>query len=31
MHDDPVVFLIGDWRSLMVVGFGAILVFLARA
>lgn len=31
MHDDPVVFLIGDWRSLMVVGFGAVLVFLARA
>lgn len=30
MHDDPVVFLIGDWRSLAVVAFGAALVFLAR-
>lgn len=31
MHDDPVVFLIGDWRSLMVVALGAVLVFVARA
>lgn len=30
MHDDPVVFLIGDWRSLAAIAIGAVLVFLAR-
>jgi len=31
MHDDPVVFLIGDWRSLAVIAAGAALVFGAAA
>jgi 4-hydroxybenzoate polyprenyltransferase len=26
MHDDPVVFIIGDWRSQLVILFGAILL-----
>lgn len=30
MHDDPVVFLISDWRSQLVIGLGAVLLFAAR-
>lgn len=26
MHDDPVVFIIGDWRSQLVIAFGALLI-----
>lgn len=26
MHDDPVVFLISDWRSLIMIGVGAVLL-----
>ena len=29
MHDDPVVFIIRDWRSQAVAGFGAILLLIA--
>ncbi len=29
MHDDPVVFIIKDWRSQLVIGFGAILLLAA--
>jgi 4-hydroxybenzoate polyprenyltransferase len=29
MHDDPIVFIISDWRSQLVAGFGAILLFAA--
>jgi hypothetical protein len=31
MHDDPVVFIVSDWRSQLVIGFGAILLFLASS
>ena len=31
MHDDPVVFIIRDWRSQLVGAFGAILLFAAVA
>ena len=27
MHEDPVVFLLSDWRSVMMVGVGAALIF----
>ena len=27
MHEDPVVFLLSDWRSVLMVGLGAALVF----
>lgn len=30
MHDDPVVFILRDWRSQMMIGFGA-LMFMAAA
>ncbi len=29
MHDDPVVFIASDWRSMMMVAIGAVLLFLA--
>jgi 4-hydroxybenzoate polyprenyltransferase len=29
MHDDPVVFIISDWRSQLVAGIGAILLVVA--
>jgi 4-hydroxybenzoate polyprenyltransferase len=29
MHEDPVVFLLSDWRSVMMVGVGAALIFAA--
>ena len=29
MHEDPVVFLLSDWRSVMMVGLGAALIFAA--
>lgn len=29
MHDDPIVFIISDWRSQLVGGFGAFLLFYA--
>lgn len=29
MHDDPIVFIIRDWRSQVVAGFGAVLLFAA--
>jgi 4-hydroxybenzoate polyprenyltransferase len=29
MHDDPVVFIIRDWRSQLVASFGAILLVIA--
>lgn len=29
MHDDPVVFIIRDWRSQMFMAFGAVLLFAA--
>lgn len=29
MHDDPVVFIIRDWRSQLVAAFGAILLVIA--
>lgn len=29
MHDDPVVFIIRDWRSQLVAGFGAVLLVVA--
>jgi len=29
MHDDPVVFIISDWRSQLVILFGAILLVVA--
>jgi len=29
MHDDPIVFIIRDWRSQLVAGFGAVLLFAA--
>lgn len=29
MHDDPVVFIIRDWRSQLVAGFGALLLLAA--
>lgn len=29
MHEDPVVFLLSDWRSVVMVGLGALLVFAA--
>jgi 4-hydroxybenzoate polyprenyltransferase/phosphoserine phosphatase len=29
MHEDPVVFLLTDWRSVMMVVLGAVLVFTA--
>lgn len=29
MHDDPVVFLLGDWRSLMMVPIGVAMLVLA--
>ncbi len=29
MHDDPIVFIIRDWRSQLVSGFGAALLFAA--
>jgi 4-hydroxybenzoate polyprenyltransferase len=31
MHDDPVVFIIRDWRSQLMAGFGALLLFAAVA
>lgn len=31
MHDDPVVFIISDWRSQLVIGFGAILLLVASS
>ena len=31
MHDDPVVFIIRDWRSQLVGAFGAILLLAAVA
>jgi 4-hydroxybenzoate polyprenyltransferase len=27
MHDDPIVFIISDWRSQLFIGVGAILLF----
>ncbi|GGB00987.1 prenyltransferase UbiA [Brucella endophytica] len=30
MHDDPVVFLLGDWRSIMMILIGAAMLVLAR-
>ena len=29
MHDDPVVFIISDWRSQAVILFGAVLLVAA--
>lgn len=29
MHEDPVVFLLTDWRSVLMVGVGAVLIFTA--
>ena len=29
MHDDPVVFIIRDWRSQLVAAFGGLLIVLA--
>jgi hypothetical protein len=29
MHDDPVVFIIRDWRSQMMVAVGAVLLLAA--
>jgi len=29
MHDDPIVFIIRDWRSQLVAAFGAVLLFAA--
>lgn len=29
MHDDPIVFIISDWRSQLVAGFGGLLLFIA--
>ncbi|MCY6380029.1 UbiA family prenyltransferase [Hoeflea prorocentri] len=29
VHDDPVVFIMGDWRSQLVMAIGAVLVILA--
>lgn len=29
MHEDPVVFIIRDWRSQLVAGFGAVLLVIA--
>lgn len=29
MHDDPIVFIIRDWRSQLTAGFGAVLLVLA--
>ncbi|MFC6489345.1 UbiA family prenyltransferase [Nitratireductor sp. GCM10026969] len=29
MHDDPIVFIIRDWRSQLVSGIGAVLLFTA--
>lgn len=29
LHDDPVVFLVRDWRSQLVIGIGAILLVVA--
>ena len=29
MHDDPVVFIISDWRSQLLILFGAILLVAA--
>jgi 4-hydroxybenzoate polyprenyltransferase len=29
MHEDPVVFLLSDWRSVMMVALGAVLIFAA--
>jgi len=29
MHDDPIVFIIRDWRSQLVTGFGAFLILAA--
>jgi 4-hydroxybenzoate polyprenyltransferase/phosphoglycolate phosphatase-like HAD superfamily hydrolase len=29
MHDDPVVFLLGDWRSIMMILLGAAMLLLA--
>ncbi|MBH0237122.1 UbiA family prenyltransferase [Methylobrevis albus] len=29
MHDDPVVFILKDWRSQIVIALGAVLVFTA--
>ncbi|HWK64462.1 MAG TPA: UbiA family prenyltransferase [Rhizobiaceae bacterium] len=29
MHDDPVVFIVTDWRSQLVIGIGAVLLFVA--
>jgi hypothetical protein len=26
MHDDPVVFIISDWRSQIVIALGAVLL-----
>lgn len=30
MHDDPVVFLMTDWRSQLIIGAGAILMLIAQ-
>ncbi|WP_420962794.1 UbiA family prenyltransferase [Brucella sp. IR073] len=30
MHDDPVVFLLGDWRSIMMIVIGVAMLVLAR-
>jgi 4-hydroxybenzoate polyprenyltransferase/phosphoserine phosphatase len=29
MHEDPVVFLLSDWRSVLMVAVGAVLIFAA--
>lgn len=29
MHEDPVVFLLTDWRSVLMVGLGAVMIFAA--
>jgi 4-hydroxybenzoate polyprenyltransferase len=29
MHEDPVVFLLTDWRSVLMVALGAVLIFAA--
>lgn len=31
MHDDPVVFIVSDWRSQLVIGVGAVLLFVASS
>ena len=31
MHDDPVVFIMSDWRSQIMVGAGALLMIIAAA